>query len=80
MNLRDDRRLSRVEGAVSNLGSDTTTYPLYQTRSSNLGRGIKSSANMRVNGIIPMSNERIKALEIAYLTKLMPGARPAKST
>jgi hypothetical protein len=32
---------------------------------------------MRVDGIIPMSTDRIKALEVAYLTKLH---RPKKTT
>lgn len=36
-----------------------------------------SHSNTRVDGIIPMSSDRIKALEAAYLTKL---ARPNRNT
>jgi hypothetical protein len=38
---------------------------------------LHSNNNARVDGVIPMSNDRIKALEAAYLTKLQ---RPKKQT
>jgi hypothetical protein len=41
----------------------------------NLKRKRGSQSNARIDGVIPMSNDRIRALEAAYLTKLQ---RPKK--
>jgi hypothetical protein len=43
----------------------------------NKKRGSLHSNNPRIDGVIPMSSDRIRALEAAYLTKLQ---RPKKQT
>ncbi len=72
--LRELAGVSRAEGAVSNLSEYSGAFTLGGggAGSRSLMKRNSNPSMARVDGIVPMSSERIKALEIAYLTKLAP--------
>ena len=81
-NQVDSRSHSVFKGRPADVNSRAASNMSFEnghqhTSMINLKKKRGSQSNARIDGVIPMSNDRIKALEAAYLTKLQ---RPKKQT